>query len=237
MSWADSADDVDLFSAMQGLLAAGVPPSTLQALLSGLAANSGEFPAGGLENRTLASLLASGALGAQNIAAPAPKVTSFPRCRIGAHFSQPCYLIRYSDEYEFLALCTQNTQYPMFGSNQQQPSAITSSLLGGLHFSSPPAAIPARPLQGFGGINNLTDPMAAVYANVNQNLSPTGASLLTPWGIQPGQQVHASESHEPTSPTAASDISDYPTSKIPHFPSTVLELAAQIGRCVDGSKT
>ncbi len=58
----------------------------------------------------------------------------------------------------------------------------------------------------------MADPMAAVYANVNQNLSTTGASLLTPWGMPPGQQVHACESQEPTSPTAASDLSDYPTS-------------------------
>lgn len=59
-------------------------------------------------------------------------------------------------------------------------------------------------------MGSLTDPMAAVYANVNQNLSPTGASLLTPWGMQPGQQVHAPEGHQPTSPPVASDMGNYP---------------------------
>lgn len=53
--------------------------STIQALLTALATGSNEPPASptanGLDNRTLASLLASGALGAQNIASPAPKVT------------------------------------------------------------------------------------------------------------------------------------------------------------------
>ncbi len=88
-----------------------------------------------------------------------------------------------------------------------------SSLLGGPNLSSPAGALPAQNSQDFAGMNSLTDPMAAVYANVNQNLSPTGASLLTPWGMQPGQQVHAPENHQPTSPTATSDIGNYPISK------------------------
>lgn len=65
----------------QGLLASGIPPSTLQALLSGLAAGSGDFAAAsptasGLDTRTLAGLLASGAFGAQNIPTTPPKVSA-----------------------------------------------------------------------------------------------------------------------------------------------------------------
>lgn len=66
---------------VQGLLASGIPPSTLQALLSSLAMGSGDFAAAtpsasGLDSRTLASLLASGAFGAQNMPTTPPKVSA-----------------------------------------------------------------------------------------------------------------------------------------------------------------
>ncbi|CAL8460743.1 g274 [Coccomyxa elongata] len=175
---------------LQGLLASGIPPSTLQALLSGLAAGSGDFAAAsptasGLDTRTLAGLLASGAFGAQNIPTTPPKIP----------LTNP-----------FASL--------------QQPSAMASSLLGGPTLSSPAGALPARTSQDFAGMGSLTDPMAAVYANVNQNLSPTGASLLTPWGMQPGQQVHAPEGHQPNSPTVASDMGNYPIGNERVIPNT-----------------
>ena len=42
-----------------------------------------------------------------------------------------------------------------------------------------------------GSAGSGSDPLAAVYANVNRNFSPGDASLLSPWGLQQQQQAAA----------------------------------------------
>lgn len=127
-----------------------------------------------------------------------------------------------SNESQSRPVGMQTPMSPTFTATQQ-PSAMASSLLGSPSFSTPAGVVPVRPHhQGFGGMDSMADPMAAVYANVNQNLSPGDASLLTPWGSPHGQQVHAPESHEPLSPQTPSDISKRPIGKCTSFPSRLI---------------
>ena len=49
---------------------------------------------------------------------------------------------------------------------------------------------------GRGSVGSGSDPLAAVYANVNRNFSPGDASLLSPWGLQQQQQQQAAAAQQ-----------------------------------------
>lgn len=99
----------------------------------------------------------------------------------------------------------QGSMAPTYDAGAQQSPAgafDVASVLGGSSappYGSPTAAV-ARMHGAFNGASSVADPMAAVFANVNRNLTG-GQSVLNPWGepIKEGGQ-------EPTTPSTPSDF-------------------------------
>jgi hypothetical protein len=94
---------------------------------------------------------------------------------------------------------------PTYNASARHPVGASSvldmsSVLGGSStpYGSPTAV--AHTHAGFNGAASVADPMAAVFANVNRNLTG-GQSVLNPWGL-PAKE----DAQEPTSPSTPSDF-------------------------------
>jgi hypothetical protein len=91
---------------------------------------------------------------------------------------------------------------------QQTIPAATQSLLdmSNSTFSSP-TGVGTR-ATAFNGTGSMADPMAAVFANVNRNLSG-GASVLNPWGTPvAASDASAGNGQDPASPSTVSDYGE-----------------------------